>query len=209
MNLIKKNTTTMFLNLMSVLLITISIGSITSKGLTEGYLTFYKTISFSRKPFELFGGNTASYTILNFLFFIGMFTLIVSSILFYKKQKTISIFLSVIDIIALAIVFLTFQNGNYLLMTGIVVTMIMLQILLQSISKYKLLSAVAISSSLAIWLINIYFLVKHFSMIIGMSEIKGVLLENLIKISRTNAICITLFIIPCLIYIICSAKSER
>lgn len=207
MNIIKKSNP-MLLNLISVLLVIISIGSVTSKGIAEGYFTFFKTISFSKKPFELSYGGTASYTILNILFFMGLFILIFSSILFYENSKAISIFLTIINIIGLAIVFLLFQNGNYLLMAGIVVTMIMLQIVLQSIIKNKLLSVITVSSSFAIWLINIYFLIKHFTMMIGVSEVVGSLLEYLIKISRTNAICITLFIIPCLIYVIGTTKSE-
>ena len=60
MNFVKKNFS-IVMNLISVLFVIISIGSITSYGLSEGRNTFYKTISFSSKPFNLTNGDKVSY----------------------------------------------------------------------------------------------------------------------------------------------------
>lgn len=195
------------LNLISVLFTIISIESVTSNGIAEGRNTFYKTISFNTKPFNMTikmyqGGMRLSYTFLNILFFIGLILLIVSAIMYCEKSKAKGIILIIIDIIFSAFSFVLFQNGNYLLMNGFVITIFMLQFSLQSNSKNKVYTAITIASSIGLWIINIYFLIKHFTMINGVVDVTGVLLNDLIKISRTNAICLGLFIVPCMILII-------
>lgn len=206
MNFVKKNFSVV-MNLISVLFVVISIGSITSNGLSEGRNTFYKTISFSQKPFNLTNGDKVSYLLLNMLFFVGLILLIVSAINYCKNNKIKGIILIIMDIIFSAISFVLFQNGNYLLMTGFVITMFMLQFSVQSNLKSKVCATITITSSIGLWIINIYFLIKQFTMMVGITDVVGVLLNDLIKISRTNAICLSLFIIPCTISIVGSIKS--
>ena len=110
---------------------------------------------------------------------------------YYKTNKIKSIILIILDIIFSAISFVLFQNGNYLLMTGFVITIFMLQFSLQSNWKNKVYTAMTIAFSIGLWIINIYFLIKQFTT------------------SRTNAICLCLFIIPCIISIIGSIKSQE
>lgn len=208
MNFIKKNLSSV-LNLVSVLLIVVSIESLTSNGLIEGRNTFYKTISFSRKPFNLYWGDKVSYTFLNALFFIGLIILTVSAIKYCEVNKTKGIISIVMDIIFSAFSFVLFLNGNYLLMTMFVITLFTLQISLQSSSKNKLYNAITVSSSIGIWIITIYFLVKQFTIMIGVTDATGVFLDDLIKISRTNAICLSLFIVPCITSIIGYIKSQE
>lgn len=213
MNFVKKNFS-VIMNLISVLFVVISIGSITSNGIAECRNTFYKTISFSSKPFNMTikmyqDGMRLSYTFLNVLFFIGLILLIVSSINYCKNNKIKGIILIIINIIFSAISFVLFQNGNYLLMTGFVITMFMLQFSLQSNLRNKVYTAITIASSIGLWIINIYFLIKQFTMMIGVTDVVGALLDNLIKISRINAICLSLFIIPCIISIIGNVKTEE
>lgn len=206
MNFVKKNFSVV-MNLISVLFVIISIGSVTSYGLSEGRNTFYKTVSFSQNPFNMTikmyqDGMRLSYTFLNVLFFIGLILLIVSAINYCKNNKIKGIILIIIDVIFSAISFVLFQNGNYLLMTGFVITMFMLQFSLQSNLRNKVCAAITIASSIGLWIINIYFLIKQFTMMVGIADVVGVLLDDLIKISRTNAICLSLFIIPVVISII-------
>ncbi len=206
MNFAKKNFSVV-MNLISVLFIIISIGSVTSYGLSEGRNTFYKTVSFSQKPFNMTikmyqDGMRLSYTFLNVLFFIGLILLIVSAINYCKNNKIKGIVLIIIDIIFSVISFVLFQNSNYLLMTGIVITILMLQFSLQSNLRNKVCAVITIASSIGLWIINIYFLIKQFTMMVGIVDVVGVLLDDLIKISRTNAICLSLFIIPCIISIV-------
>lgn len=208
MNFIKKNFS-IVMNLISVLFVIISIGSITSYGLSEGRNTFYKTISFSSKPFNLTNGDKVSYLLLNVLFFTGLILLVVSALNYCKNNKIKGIILIIIDVIFSAISFVLFQNGNYLLMTGFVITMFMLQFSLQSNLRNKVYTAITIASSIGLWIINIYFLIKQFAMMVGIADVVGVLLDDLIKISRTNAICLSLFIIPGIISIIGSVKIEE
>ena len=66
-----------------------------------------------------------------------------------------------------------------------------------------------IAFSIGLWIINIYFLIKQFTIMIGVADVAGALLDDLITISRTNAICLCLFIIPCIISIIGSIKSQE
>lgn len=212
MNFVKKNFSVV-MNLIAVLFVIISIGSVTSNGLSEGRNTFYKTVSFSQKPFNMTikmyqDGMRLSYIFLNVLFFIGLILLIVSSINYCKNNKIKGIILIIIDIIFSAISFILFQNGNYLLMTGLVITIFMLQFSLQSNLRNKVYAAITIASSVGLWIINIYFLIKQFIMMIGVTDVVGALLDNLIKISRINAICLSLFIIPCIISIIGNVKTE-
>lgn len=195
------------MNLISVLFVIISIGSITSYGLSEGRNTFYKTISFSSKPFNMTikmyqDEMRLSYTFLNVLFFIGLILLVVSAVNYCKNNKIKGIILIITDVIFSAISFVLFQNGNYLLMTGFVITIFMLQFSLQSNLRNKVYAAITIASSIGLWIINIYFLIKQFTMMVGIADVVGVLLNDLIKISRTNAICLSLFIIPGIISII-------
>ena len=213
MNFVKKNFS-VIMNLISVLFVIISIGSITSNGIAECRNTFYKTISFSSNPFNMTikmyqDGMRLSYTFLNVLFFIGLILLIVSAINYCKNNRIKGIILIVIDIIFSAISFVLFQNGNYLLMTGLVITIFMLQFSLQSSLKNKVYTAITIASSIGLWIINIYFLIKQFTMMIGVTDVIGVLLDDLIKVSRTNAICLSLFIIPCMILIVESIRIEK
>lgn len=213
MNFVKKNFSVV-MNLIAVIFVIISIGSITSNGLSEGRNTFYKTVSFSQKPFNMTikmyqDGMRLSYTFLNVLFFIGLILLIVSSINYCKNNKIKGIILIIIDIIFSAISFVLFQNGNYLLMTGLVITMFMLQFSLQSNLRNKVYAAITIASSIGLWIINIYFLIKQFTMMIGVTDVAGALLDDLIKISRINAICLSLFIIPCMILIVESIRIEK
>lgn len=208
MNFVKKNFS-VIMNLISVLFIIISIGSVTSNGIVEGRNTFYKTISFTSKPFNLTNGDKVSYLLLNVLFFTGLTLLVVSALNYCKNNKIKGIILIIIDIIFSAISFVLFQNGNYLLMTGFVITIFMLQFSLQSTLKNKVCAAITIASSIGLWIINIYFLIKQFTMMVGISNVVGVLLDDLIKISRTNAICLSLFIIPGVISIVRSVKSEE
>lgn len=208
MNFVKKNFS-VIMNLISVLFIIISIGSVTSNGIVEGRNTFYKTISFTSKPFNLTNGDKVSYLLLNVLFFVGLMLLIVSAINYYKNNKIKGIILIIIDIIFSCISFVLFQNGNYLLMTGFVITMFMLQFSLQSNLKNKVYTTITIAFSIGLWIINIYFLIKQFTMMIGIAEVVGVLLNNLIEISRTNATCLSLFIIPCIISIIRNIRVEE
>lgn len=207
MNFVKKNFSSV-MNLISLLFIIISIGSITSNGIIEGRNTFYKTISFSSKPFNLTNGDKASYLLLNVLFFIGLILLTVSAINYYKSNKIKEIISIIVDIIFLAVSFVLFQSSNYLLMTGFVITMFMLQSSLQSNLKNKIYTVITIASSIALWIISIYFLIKQFTMMIGIADITEVLLNDLIKVSRTNAICLSLFIIPCIIAIVGSVRTE-
>ena len=79
MNFVKKNFS-VIMNLISVLFIVISIGSVTSNGIVEGRNTFYKTISFTSKPFNLTNGDKVSYLLLNVLFFTGLILLVVSAL---------------------------------------------------------------------------------------------------------------------------------
>lgn len=208
MNFVKKNFS-VIMNLISVLFIIISIGSVTSNGIVEGRNTFYKTISFTSKPFNLTNGDKVSYLLLNVLFFTGLTLLVVSALNYCKNNKIKGIILIIIDIIFSAISFVLFQNGNYLLMTGFVITIFMLQFSLQSTLKNKVCAAITIASSIGLWIINIYFLIKQFTMMVGIPNVVGVLLDDLIKISRTNAICLSLFIIPGVISIVRSVKSEE
>jgi hypothetical protein len=206
MNFVKKNFSVV-MNLISVLFVIISIGSITSYGLSEGRNTFYKTISFSSKPFNMTikmyqDEMRLSYTFLNVLFFIGLILLVVSAVNYCKNNKIKGIILIITDVIFSAISFVLFQNGNYLLMTGFVITIFMLQFSLQSNLRNKVYAAITIASSIGLWIINIYFLIKQFTMMVGIADVVGVLLNDLIKISRTNAICLSLFIIPGIISII-------
>ena len=46
-------------------------------------------------------------------------------------------------------------------------------------------------------------------MMIGVTDVVGVLLDDLIKVSRTNAVCLSLFIIPCVISIIGNIRTEE
>ncbi len=136
MNFVKRNFSVV-MNLISVLFVVISIGSITSNGIAECRNTFYKTISFSSNPFNMTikmyqNGMRLSYTLLNIVFFIGLILLTISAINYCKSNKMKDIILIIIDIIFSAISFVLFQNGNYLLMTGFVITMFMLQFSLQS-----------------------------------------------------------------------------
>ena len=207
MNFVKKNFS-VIMNLISVLFIVISIGSVTSNGIVEGRNTFYKTISFTSKPFNLTNGDKVSYLLLNVLFFTGLIHLVVSALNYCKNNKIKGIILIIIDVIFSVISFVLFQNGNYLLMTGFVITIFMLQFSLQSSLKNKVYAAITIASSIGLWIINIYFLIKQFTMMVGITNVVGVLLDDLIKISRTNAICLSLFIIPGVISIVRSVKSE-
>lgn len=208
MNFVKKNFSVV-MNLISVLFVIISIESITSYDLSEGRNTFYKTISFSSKPFNLTNGDKVSYLLLNTLFFTGLILLVVSAINYCKINRIKGIILIIIDIIFSAISFVLFQNGNYLLMTGLVITMFMLQFSLQSNLRNKVYAAITIASSIGLWIINIYFLIKQFTMMIGVTDVVGALLDDLIKISIINAICLNLFIIPCIISIIGNVKTEE
>lgn len=208
MNFVKKNFS-VIMNLISVLFITISIGSITSNGIAEGRNTFYKTISFSSKPFNLTNGDKVSHLLLNILFFTGLIFLVVSAVNYCKNNKIKGVILIIIDMIFSAISFVLFQNGNYLLMTGLVITIFMLQFSLQSSLKSKTCAAITIASSISLWIINIYFLIKQFTMMVGIADVVGVLLNDLIKVSRINAICLSLFIIPCTISIIGNIKMEE
>lgn len=207
MNFVKKNFS-VIMNLISVLFIIISIGSVTSNGIVEGRNTFYKTISFTSKPFNFTNGDKVSYLLLNVLFFTGLILLVVSALNYYKNNKIKGIILIIIDVIFSAISFVLFQNGNYLLMTGFVITIFMLQFSLQSSLKNKVCAAITIASSIGLWIINIYFLIKQFTMIVGIANVAGVLLDDLIKMSRTNAICLSLFIIPGVISIVRSVRVE-
>lgn len=207
MNFVKKNFS-VIMNLISVLFIVISIGSVTSNGIVEGRNAFYKTISFTSKPFNLTNGDKVSYLLLNVLFFTGLILLVVSALNYCKNNKIKGIILIIIDVIFSVISFVLFQNGNYLLMTGFVITIFMLQFSLQSSLKNKVYAAITIASSIGLWIINIYFLIKQFTMMVGITNVVGVLLDDLIKISRTNAICLSLFIIPGVISIVRSVKSE-
>lgn len=207
MNFVKKNFS-VIMNLISVLFIIISIGSVTSNGIVEGRNTFYKTISFTSKPFNLTNGDKVSYLLLNVLFFTGLILLVVSALNYCKNNKIKGIILIIIDVIFSAISFVLFQNGNYLLMTGFVITIFMLQFSLQSSLKNKACAAITIASSIGLWIINIYFLIKQFTMMVGIANVVGVLLDDLIKISRTNAICLSLFIIPGVISIVRSVRVE-
>ena len=195
MNFVKRNFP-IVMNLISVIIIIISIESVTSNGIIEGSNTFYKTISLSSKPFNL-------------LFFVGLLFFVVSAINYYKTNKIKSIILIILDIIFSAISFVLFQNGNYLLMTGFVITIFMLQFSLQSNWKNKVYTAMTIAFSIGLWIINIYFLIKQFTIMIGVADVAGALLDDLITTSRTNAICLCLFIIPCIVSIIGSIKSQE
>lgn len=207
MNFVKKNFSVV-MNLISVLFVIISIGSITSYGLSEGRNTFYKTISFSSKPFNLTNGDKVSFLLLNVLFFTGLILLVMSALNYCKNNKIKGIILIIIDIIFSTISFVLFQNGNYLLMTGFVITMFMLQFSLQSNLRSKVYTTITIASSIGLWIINIYFLIKQFTMMVGIADVVGLLLDDLIKISRTNATCLSLFIIPCIISIVGNIRAE-
>ena len=207
MNFVKRNFSVV-MNLISVIFIVISIESVTSNGITEGRNTFYKTISFSSKPFNLNNGDKVSYLLLNVLFFVGLIFLVVSAINYYKANKIKSIILIISDTVFSTILFVLFLNGNHLLMTGFVVTIFMLQFSLQSNWGNKVYAAMTIAFSIGLWIINIYFLIKQFKMMIGVADVVGALLDDLIATSRINAICLGLFIIPCITSIIGSIRES-
>lgn len=203
MVLVKKKFS-MFLNLVAILLISISIGSVTSNGIDKAIMTFYKTISFTSKPFHTTiamhqNGIRLSHMPLNILFFVGLALLIFSSIKYYEKSRWKSFVLTAIDIVFSAIIFLTFLNGSYLLMAGLVITIFALNLTFQATDENKLNQTIVISISIALWLICIYFIIKQFTLMIGVADATGVILDELINVSRINAICLSLFVVPCII----------
>ena len=99
------------MNLISVLFVIISIGSITSYGLSEGRNTFYKTISFSSKPFNLTNGDKVSYLLLNVLFFTGLILLVVSALNYCKNNKRVASRLLFIFTLLYSTLFLFHQSS--------------------------------------------------------------------------------------------------
>lgn len=213
MALIKKRIS-MFLNFAAILLISISISSVTSNGIVEAMATFYETISFTSKPFHMTNamyqnGIRLSCLPLNILFFVGLAFLIFSSIKYYKKSKWKGVILTAVDIIFSAIVFLMFLWKNYLLMVSLVITMFTLNLILQATDENKLNQAIVISTSVSLWLICMCFLIKQFTLMIRVVDVTGLILDELINVSRINAICLFLFIVPCTISLLSSISQSK
>lgn len=191
----------------SIILILISMSSISSRGLIQGYTTFYQTILTHNIVDKLRNGINVSNLFLNTLFFIGIMLLIVSDLYQYKEQKVKSTFLIILNMIGFVGILFTFLNCQYMIMFMIVVIMVTVQTIMQTIDKTdKSFSAIVAVLSGCIGIINIYFLINHLSIAIFYSQkgsdITDYVINKLIGISRINLLCFALMCIPCVSCII-------
>lgn len=205
------------INAISILLIIITIGSVTSRGIIEGYSTFYETISpfnvtynFSINMYQ--SGKRISLLSFNMLFFIAIVLFIISDFFIYKKSKVKSTILIIFNMFGFTLSLIMFLTGHYIFMTIIVVTMILLQIALQSNNENKSFLAIILTFTVCIWILNIFFLLKHLSIAMYFSQSAVDMTESrineLISISKINMICLILFLIPCGINIVNTLLSK-
>lgn len=206
----------MAINAISILLIIITISSVTSRGIVEYYSTCHETI------FPLIVNYTSNnmhdifWELNNYffyiLFFIAIILFIISDFLMYKKSKMKNTILIVFNMFGFTLSLIMFLTGYYIFMTIIVVTIILLQIALQSNNENKSFLTITLTLTVCIWIVNIFFLLKHLSIAmyfsrLGVDMTEG-RLNELISISRINKICLILFLIPCLVNIVNTLLSK-
>lgn len=207
----------MSINAMSIILIIITISSVTSRGIVEGYSTCYETI-FPLISTYNFNNMYDFYLTLNnyifyMLFFMALILFIISDFLYTKKSKTKSTILIIFNMLGFTLSLIMFLTGHYIFMTIIVVTMILLQITLQSTNKDKSFSSIISALTGCIWILNIFFLLKHLSIAMYFNQSAVDMTEGrineLVGISRMNIICLVLFLIPCGINIVNQLLFQR
>lgn len=202
---------------MSIILIIITISSVTSRGIVEGYSTCYETI-FPLIATYNFNNMYDFYVVLNnylfyILFFASLVLFIISDFFMYRNFKVKSTILIIFNMLGFTLSLIMFLTGHYIFMTIIVATMILLQIALQSNNDNKSFLAIILTFTVCIWILNIFFLLKHLSIAMYFSQ-SGVdmtdgRINELISISRINVICLALFLVPCVINITNSLLSKH
>lgn len=207
----------MIINAMSIILIIITISSVTSRGIVEGYSTCYETI-FPLIATYNFNNMYDFYVVLNnylfyILFFASLVLFIISDFFMYRNFKVKSTILIIFNMLGFTLSLIMFLTGHYIFMTIIVATMILLQIALQSNNDNKSFLAIILTFTVCIWILNIFFLLKHLSIAMYFSQ-SGVdmtdgRINELISISRINVICLALFLVPCVINITNSLLSKH
>ncbi len=153
--------------LILIVLILLSIEKVTMVGLLEGRCTLYQTISTSGKAFNLvMNGVRTNDTVFIVMFFIAIALLFVPCFVLFNQSKARNIICIVINTIGTILTFIFFNACQFMYMLIIICLMILSNVLVCLIEKYKsgfdwFVSVI----SVLIGFVNIYYLVSHLQML--------------------------------------------
>lgn len=181
----------------AILIMLLSVPNITMRGVREGFSTVYQSLI-------LFDDFSASSSIfLCVLFWIMIFIFMIANLIIYKQRKKDMTISLCCNILIGTISFLLFINCNYIMMLLGIQVMVCIQIILQCSKNDKNFHMIIMVSTISIFILNSFFLVRHLSIANYFGRIGADLTENriaeLVNISRINMVCFGVFLIPCII----------
>lgn len=185
--------------LLSVLLVLITVETVTGRGILEGQCTFYYTISPFGKYFNLSNSDRIPFEWLGILvFIIGTLLLFVPNFLLFEQSKKRSITLVIINIIGMVLEFLFFQSYSYMFMLMILCILITCNILIQFIHGIKnRIDMSVLILAIFIEVLNFYYLFYHYNQFLLWINWEGdKLINEMIRISKINMVCLALWFIP-------------
>lgn len=202
--------------LVAVLLILISVGRVTMRGITNGEVTIHQTILISEKTFyNLIESGKASFVLATFSFFIGCLLLFVPNFFLFEQSKKRSIALIVINTVGSILTFSFFNFYQYLFMMITVCILFMCNLFIQYIYNYKNKTDILITIIIVfISFINIFYLIYHLLMqenflIWDLNNAMNTLLKEKVHISRINMACFALWFIPYGILLVKEIKGNK
>lgn len=198
--------------LLSVLLVLITVETVTGRGILNAQCTFYETISPLGRYFNLEFGDKIPFEWLGILVFtVGTVLLFLPNFLLFEQSKRRSISLMVINIIGMVFEFLMFQSYMYLFMLIIWCILLICNILIQFIQGIKnKVDMFVLIITIFIGTVNCYYLFYHFKRhsLWEMWSTSDKLINEMIRISRINMICLSLWVIPYGILLVREIKSN-
>lgn len=186
--------------LLSVLLILISVGKVTMRGIVTGEATFYQTFFISEKAYHnLIDSGKSSFVLFNVAVLVGCLLLFSPNFLLFNKQKRKSTINMAINTIGMILIFLSYQFYQYIFMMTIICILFVSNILIQFINNLKnRFDLLLIILSIFIFVVNCYYLFFHFMKqhLWWHWDATDKLLNEMVHISRINMICFALWLIP-------------
>lgn len=124
--------------LLSVLLILISVGKVTMRGIAIGEIAIHQTFLVSEESFyKLIESGKSSFILSTFIFFVGCLLWLLPNFLLFNEKKQKSMILMAINTIGIILIFSFCQFYQYLFMMITTCLLLLCNTLIQFIDKYK------------------------------------------------------------------------
>lgn len=185
--------------LLAILLILISVGRVTMRGIVSCDVTFYQTFFLSEKSYyNLIDSGKSLFVLCTFIFLLGCLFLYFPNFLLFNDQRRRSVILAILNTFGIIIIVLFYQSYQYMFMMMVICILFTNSIIIQFIKRIDIINLFVMVFTILILVLNCYYLFEHFikfQLWINW-DTSDRLLKEMIHISRINMACLALWFIP-------------